>query len=490
MKKRILTILLLAGILLNFVACASSQPSNTTTQQNNSDANNISESTTTDAQTQIVFPHETKDFGGETFNIIVDRENVNQLDIDDFDITELDGEVLNDAVYQRNLEVQEKFNVKLTSFHSDDIVTAVTNAVMSSSADFDAMMPRLMNAGTLASKGMGIELSQQEYISLDQPWWDINATNDLSIGNKVYIIAGDIFYKHYDGTPMMMFNKRILTDYGLDDPYQLVNDGKWTLEKFNEMAAGVKTDLDGNGKFDKEDMFGFSTQADYAHSMLNACGVKYSSKDENDFPVMSINNEKTIEVLDLILEHYVNDTWCLHRDGAAASMSQFWVFPQGHSLFYWGLARYINLGLRDMEDEFGILPLPKYDEAQERYYHLPNNWHSYAYMIPKSTGNVERSTYISDALGYYGRQYILPAYYDSCLTRKYVRDDESAAMLDIIFNSATYDLGVVYGIGGFPTQIDNPIQKNEIDFASSYAKSEKLINKDLEKLIDQFLAIE
>jgi len=225
--------------------------------------------------------------------------------------------------------------------------------------------------------------------------------------------------------------------------------------------------------------------------MLNGCGVKFVEKDETDFPYSAINTEKAVTVIDKILERYANYSWCIHRDAAAASLSQFWVFPNGHSLFFWSLARFINLGLRDMEDEFGILPIPKHESKQSRYYHTLNNWHAYTYVLPITTpaDEIDRTAYISDALAYYGRKYILPAYYDICLTRKYVRDNESSAMLDIIFTSTVYDLGTVFNFGTFVYHLEQLIQKNSIQLASAYAKLEKRINKDIDKIIETFIEL-
>ncbi len=489
--KRTLYAAALLSVIISFgtlLSCGNQNSqadnSNNSVSGNSDITENVSEATET--ETEAVFPHEEKRYDGQVFTVLVDKEDGNLLDVTDFDIEEQNGETLNDAVYQRNLVMEEKFGITFASEHTTDMVNMTNTTVMSNSPDFDAIMPRLMNAGQIAMKGLGLELSSQEYMSLDQPWWDINSINDLSIGGKNYIIAGDIFYKHYDGTGVLFFNKDIAEDYQLGNIYQYVYDNNWTLDTFNELASKVKNDVDGNGKFDENDMYGFATQADYIHCMVAGSGVKYTSKDENDLPYLTLYDEKTVNVFEKIMEHYNNYTWDALRDGKGQHLSAFWVFPKNLSLFYWGPIRYMDMGLRDMEDEFGILPIPKYDSSQERYYHLLNNWHTYSYMIPKSTGDVERSAYISDALAFYGREYILPAYYDSCLTRKYVRDDESKNMLDIIFTTATYDLGIVYSIGGMPSQIDGGIQSGAFDFASKYAKLEKSMNKSIENLIESF----
>jgi hypothetical protein len=109
-------------------------------------------------------------------------------------------------------------------------------------------------------------------------------------------------------------------------------------------------------------------------------------------------------------------------------------------------------------------------------------------MIPITAGDIDKSSYIMDAMAYHGRQIILPAYYDVCLKRKYARDEESESMLDIIFTSTVYDIGSIFGIGGFSVAIQSNVVTGENKIASTYEQLAGKIEKDLQNLIDQFEA--
>ena len=436
----------------------------------------------------IAFPHEKRDFGGDTFKVLIDQEDINLLDIEDIDVESLNGEVLNDAYYNRKILVEDTYNIKLEGLHVNNyqITSYVEKSVKSGLDEYDAYAPRLGPAGSFAIKGYGLDLFGTN-LSLGAPWWDQNIIADTSINGVAYLIAGDIFIKHYDGISLLMFNKKLLTDLGLENPYQLVFDDKWTMEKFNSMVKGVTLDLDGDGKMDRYDRYGFVTQADYVSSFINASGERIVTKDSGDLPVFVGATEKISNILDRMLDIYIDDTYCLHRDAKAVSLSQFWVFPEGRGLFYWSLPRYINLGLRDMEDDFGILPIPKWDSGQARYYSTLNNWHSYTYMMPVTVADPEKSAYIMDALAYHGRKIVKPAYYDVCLQRKYTRDEESSAMLDIIFGSTCYELGEVYGVGGYIGDIVSDFwQKNSNNMSTIHEKLSGKIEKAISDLIDEF----
>ena len=440
---------------------------------------------------EIQFPHETFDLKGASFKILTGQEWAGDtLDIEDYDIEEMNGEVLNDAIYNRNLIIMEMFNMKFQSVRANDKVKSLmTKTIKAGLDEYDAVAPLLNHAADFASKGYAINIYDTS-LTLDAPWWDQNILKSTSIGGAAYYIVGDIFIKHYDGIPMIMFNKKLLADLGLSSPYNLVGENKWTLDKFNEMVKGVYVDINSNGKRDRYDRYGFATQCDYIISIINGCGQLFTDKDKDDLPIFVGNSERMSNIIERVLDHYVSDdTYCIHRDASkeggwdSSVPSQSWVFPEGRALFYWGLSRYMGLYLRSMEDDFGILPLPKYDSNQEKYYSTVNGWNSHTYMLPKTVTDIERNSVILDAMAYHGLKIIKPAYYEVCLQRKYARDEESAAMLDIIFGSALYEVG---GGGAFIGSLCNDIQKGRVTLASLYEKNAGKIEAEIAKLIEAY----
>lgn len=493
---KILVLLLTLCVAVTIFACGSDEGADkatTTTTQNSGDTNVSEENASTPESEDIPFPHENiPNFNGATLKILIDKQwSGNSLDVVDYSIEEMTGDVLNDAYYQRNSVIEEMFNVKLEGVSVEDIATPARKTIQAGIDEYSAMVPRLMNAGTFATNGYGVNVFDTK-LSLDKPWWDQNIINDTSIDGAAYFIAGDIFIKHYDGISLLMFNKRLLADLQLESPYTLVNDNQWTMDKFNSMVKAGTRDLDGDGVMGRYDQYGFNTQADYVTSFINASGEKLVTKDNSDLPVFTGNSEKIVSIVDKMLDVYVDDTYCMHRDGYGRDGTysdpvQFWIFPEGRSLFYWAFPRYMDLGLRDMEDSFGIVPIPKWDSNQDRYYAAVNNWHAYSYMIPITVEDVDSVSILLDAMAYHGRKIIKPAYYDVCLQRKYTRDEESSAMLDIIFSSTVYDLGTVYGIGEFINQIENGLKdNNRNDVIAGYEKNQNRIATDINKLIEKF----
>ena len=437
------------------------------------------------------FPHEAHTFNGKIFNILVEEEPMNFLKITDFEMEEEPSDVLNTAIFRRNRIVEEMLDIKITSVNTTDVRGIITRAVRAGIDDYDAVALRLWHAAPVAMAGEAVNLNDLQYLSLDMSWWDQNIIRDMSVDNQSYLIAGDIFTKHYDAIAMIFFNKRLLADYALESPYALVENNQWTLDKFGELTKNITRDLDGDGAITHSDMFGFSTQADFLASIINGSGAKFVEKDNDDIPYFTGASEKISDIINKVFNFYISDTFCVHRDALAHNvpfdrMHQFMVFPESRSLFLWGLPRFLDLELRNMEDDFGMLPIPKYDSGQDRYYATANTWHSYAWLIPQSAGNPDTTAYIMDAMAYHGRIHILPAYYDVTLTRKHTRDEESGEMLDIIFNSAVYDIGVVYNLGSYIGNLESMIQRNVNNMASEHERVAARIETDLNRLIEQF----
>lgn len=79
-----------------------------------------------------------------------------------------------------------------------------------------------------------------------RPWWDQRANEDLTVGGKLYFTTGDISILDNMCTMVLFFNKQLIEDNSLDDPYELVKNGTWTLDKLFAMSEKVANDLDGD----------------------------------------------------------------------------------------------------------------------------------------------------------------------------------------------------------------------------------------------------
>jgi hypothetical protein len=219
------------------------------------------------------------------------------------------------------------------------------------------------------------------------------------------------------------------------------------------------------------------------------CDVDFCTKNADDIPENTFMSERAVSVVEklstLMYDPLITYSWS--RAGVGEQPA-FAMYQSDKSLFYYGELHAVAT-MRDMESDFGIMPMPKFDESQSGYHHCVNPNVCATIVIPKDNMQYEMTGYVMDALGAASKNLLTPAYYDVNLKGKYFRDEESAEMLDLIFETRFFDVGMYYQLGGYNEKVITMMQQNDTDFASMYAKNEKVANKILQKINDAYAAM-
>ncbi|MHC1694919.1 MAG: extracellular solute-binding protein [Eubacteriales bacterium] len=401
------------------------------------------------------------------------------------------GDVINDAVYKRNLKIEEKYHVKIKEISKElstnEFVKTLKTAVSSGSGDFDAILPQPASTTSLLLEGLFLDLNTIPHLGLDQPWWNQNANESLSINDTLYYTFSDLSIMDNNACAGVLFNKQMLVDYGLQDPYQLVRDGKWTYDKVHEMSKAVVKDLNGDGAMkNADDQFGFLGQADVMLAFYNGSGERFATKDDNGLPVIAFGSDRGMAVIDSIMNlMYDNETTVNAHKTNDSVNNNITIFSDGRALFFWE-NMYIATALRSLEIDFGILPTPKFDEAQEKYYTALSNHGSTGIAVPNLDKDLDRTGIILEALTAESMYTLEPAYYDIMLVSKYSRDEESKEMLDIIFDNIIVDIGIFYDFGGFASTFMQLSIKDNRDVVSVFEKNQPKIQTSIDKFIEGF----
>ena len=395
---------------------------------------------------------------------------------------EQNGEAVNDAIYARNLAVSEKYGVKISEISTTSVAANVKKSIAAGDNSFDIALMTMADAISCVQSGAATDYAAIPYIDIEKPWWIQNAHKYTSIGNKVYYAISQFDTTHFDGVRGLYFNKTLRQNFELEDPYQLVADNKWVLEKMGELGAAVAQDLDGDGQWTDADRYGYTSWYGIGgQTLLYAVGSHTSlSKDENDMPYFDLNQSYHLERLDAVARLYALDGF-KHPGGVAGNNGGVDFFKNDQTLFYNETMGNIQK-LRTMDTDFGIIPSPKYNEEQEEYYHLGGN--PYFMIVPVTSPDLERTGIVTEALAYESMLVIPPAFYDIMLTTKIARDNESSKMLDIIFGSLSYYLPVALDI--LENGVTDLLWKNSTDFASYFAKNESKILKEIEKMTEVY----
>jgi hypothetical protein len=408
-------------------------------------------------------------------------------------VEDMNGEVVNDAVFERNRAVEEKFNIKITALYKEDPDTYATKTVFAGDDSYFAVWDAKNSLANGIQKHVYLDISNLPYADFSAPYWDKNAVEQLSVVNKLYMMPSDISMNNLAAPRYLYFNKRILENYGLKSPYEYVEDDKWTLNNFLPMVAAVSSDLDGDGKMTREDEFGMLRE-DYSANgnilyFLVGCGVRATANDEDGIPQVSFFNEKTQTIIDKVAAVLKDESCAIEYNDCAqgADTSDFAhlydycrsLFAAGHFLFVQN-GCYETVQFNDMEDDYGIVPNPKYDENQTEYYHRTDPFNTQM-AIPMTNVDLENTGMILEWMSWKSHHTVLPAYYETTIKLKRQRDETAIKMLDIIKGSMYYEISDIFGLG-VSDVLWNSYRTG--DLASTYAKSEKSMQKKIDKLVE------
>ena len=436
-----------------------------------------------------------KDLKGEkfTFYVMGYERNVNNYSVEIYSEAE-NGDNINDTVYKRNKTVEEKYNFEIAEHpeKNGSLADSVKKTLLAGDDLYQVFMMNLRDSVSMANQGFLYNLKNVEHIDLSKPWWDSKSNEGFSICNKLFYTVGDINIMDNNATWAVFFNKKLIKDSGLEMPYVYIKNNEWTMDKYYEMSSAAAKDLNGDGLMTPDDDC-WGTVGDYLNTFMLfiASGERMTKKDKDDTPYLETINNRAADVMDKVFNIQLAKDSTLHANEFSGKYANVYSdmirrnFKEDRALFYIaGLLSYTLL--RDMESEFGMVPMPKYDSAQENYYTTYNPNNASALSIPVTNKKLEETGLIVEAISAESMYTLTPAYYDVALERKYMRDEESRAMLDIILSSRMYDLAIVYNWGKSYDVFETLTQKKSRDFTSEFEKIKNKAEIEIAKTVEMF----
>ena len=406
-------------------------------------------------------------------------------DVNEVWVEESDGTPLNDAIFARNLATEDLLGIKVTPIFADNdeiIRNQVQTEVTAGTTDYDTVLNRMDYIGPQAESGLYLNL--MDHLDTSNPWWDKNIVETFTMFNsKLYWITGDINVFDDFAVEVLFTNKSILEQNGFELPYKDVLEGKWTIDRMYQIAKACEKDLDGDGKMTVgKDVIGHIEGNDHIKHWIYAMGEKSCDIDKDGNLEVNILTESHISAVDTLFNYMVEKQMTY-----TANWDQFF---KGTVVFCGNMLGPIN-SLREMEDDFGVIPMAKKNEEQENYGHYVSNGWTTAYAVPMTNKDPDRTGIILEVLCGFSTDTVRSALYDVLFAAKLVRDTESVEMLDIIFDTKSYDWAVDFSWGGSFANLYNGIYNTKNNtYVSGATKSQKIINKMLDKVITDFKALE
>ena len=360
-----------------------------------------------------------------------------------------DADVVSSAVFERNSLVEDRLGIQLEIIEGSDsrhggsdINNLLAKTVSSGTAEYDLISNHMSQTTTSVLAGYLHNLNQFEYLDHAQPWWNSSYSEEVSVEGRQYLAVGELALSYTSGMYAMFYNKALWAEsHGENELYDLVKNGKWTLDALISYTADYNRDLNGDGRIDKEDICGlyFQKNSIMSDAMAGAAGVRFTNVADGEYDFV-LNNERTLDFVDRMkLLLFENDGAIMEPDDFTNSLKKL---SEDTALFTVNMLGGTTY-LREMENDYGILPLPKLNADQGGYTGFVHNGFS-VFGIPATVSDGDRVTAFLEAMAAESYRRVTYAYYDTALKVQYARDPVAAEMLDIISAGVVFDFAYVY----------------------------------------------
>jgi len=437
---------------------------------------------------------ETMDFNGEQINVFT-RPEAAAYEV----LGEEGGDVIYDALFKRNLSVEERLNVKLNLIVTDDndfnfMAQQVADSVLAGSDDYDILFQRGIQCFMQSQLGYYKDLKNNPYIDLDQPWWwdRINADSAMH-ESRAYYLAGDITTSAFITNTAAYVNKELMKTYSydIDELYDAVEAGEWTLDMLEEYCAGTYQDKNGDGVKSDEDIYGCQWLGWNSDYWVYSQGIRYTERDAEGYPELVLNTEKIISYVE-DLNHFLHENENVYTLPTGDYLQMIDMFTTDKSLFMMGrlnaaVGVYAS-SLRTMESAYGILPYPKYDES-DSYMSSTGAGSGDLIAVPTTCMSFDVTSAVIEAMCAENYRTVFPAMYDVALKTKYSDSSRDAQMIDIIHDSASIDFTFLANLKVSLPMI-GLVQQGSNDFASSYASAKARNDQSMEEMIAEYKKID
>lgn len=406
---------------------------------------------------------------------------------------EENGNNMNDAVYSRRIKVEEALNIVMTNTFEADLGAVVSTAkanVLAGDATYDLVFNHCIQGNaSLVSEGYLYNLDLLPYVDMKADWWNRTQMDALRLGKNTYFAVNDMMLPC---PAVILFNKEMIRNNQLENPYDLVYEGRWTLDGMADLARAVTLDYNGDGVMDINDQYGLAATSWGSSCYINfmtGVGQFITSRSDEGRVLLDFNTEKTQSIFELFAD--LASTNIIYAP--PSNEEDVILRLESDRVLFQILFLDTVETLRDCEVDFGILTYPKFDEQQPDYINL--DWGGLL-AVPRVISDPALIGAAMELLAWESGNEVIPAFYDLVLAGKLARDEDSVRMLDIIFDTIAYEVGGNYF--GFDTGVNDlfyslprlAVNKKSSDFSSYYKKLERLSVKDIELFYENLDKIE
>lgn len=394
------------------------------------------------------------------------------------------GDIVNDAVYQRNRAVEERFNIVILPADAPSYTEAsakIKSTVLAGEDAYDVFQGHMIQTGGDALSKIFLNLYELKHADFTKPWYPKYAIEGLTMNGRMFIGLSDMTLAIIHRTYCYIYDKQMADSYGIEDISKIALEGKWTIDRLIEITNQVYSDLDGDSTKSAGDYYGFmSPVVNASTTYYYSFDIERLSVDSDGVLTLGYNDERMMTAYEKLNTLFASEgTW---SDSKSASVNDF---ANGHSLIVSTVVGNTLSSLRDYENEYGIIPYPKLDEAQDNYYTICGGGVS-TISVPKTISDTEYNGAVIEALSSETWRNTVPQYYDVALKVKGTRNEDSIQVLDLLLDGRAVDIALCYdGWKGFSYKLHTLVGTGT-EWASYYASNSEPIKVHYQKVVDLF----
>ena len=402
------------------------------------------------------------------------------------------GDVISYEIFKRNAEVEAYLNVNINFIdggsESSNAATDCRPLLQSGSEEFDAYELIQWNGMGLVTEGWFKNLDDSNYLDFEGEWWSEDFMDAAKINGRNYVMAGDVGIDMVSCAASIFVNKDMLSKFHGEDAYEnlrtMVLNGEWTIEEMTKLAKGTYDDLNRNDVVDIEDQFGFLSSQNHIDGWYFGAGGTTIVRNNEGKAVLSMGDEHTVDIMERLYRvmhvespnDYGNNAGTTQIYNSKHQSTLVEKFSKGEMMFCIGYL-YTSRNLTNMEDEFAPIPYPKYNTDQEEYHSILHNIVT-LFAIPTSCLKYDQTSATFEVMASFGKQNIVPFYYETMLKIRYLDNVEDTKLVDLIYNARMSDIGVIFNTKAFsiPRKM---IQEKSINMSRYLASFQNEIQTDL-----------
>ena len=492
----LLALLMLLSVAAVFTGCGETQEGPEVGQTGNSSVNTEAESVEEDHRFDDV------NYNGREFRIYTST-NISTMGKGNSNFLiegtgETDGGLVNDAVLERNIQVEELLGVELEFTQIDlnysQVAGDIRRFTTSGTDEFDLVINDIYAYAELLIEGNFRNVLDDDCVfDFERSYWYKDYMDDLRLMDGYqYVLAGDYFIDILRDAHLLLLNKQIYLDHynrPADELYDVVTNFEWTYEKMNEVITDMYTDKNLNGTKDKGDQFGFMEPEFWGGSIpFSVSGnPTFISRDEDGYPTVVLHEgDRANQLANAMSTLFNNESASVNLTGDVDLLT---AFTQDECLIvgYQRLGSLENAILRQMEGDAAVLPYPMLFASDKKYTTSAHDTTEMGAILATSTDLAFISTVV-EVLNRETSKILIPVYYKECLQVQCVDDEKAAAIIDIIHDNFDNSFILAYNLplGSVMLQAFAEAMQSKREFSAVYAGKQRSVDRALQSKIRTF----